>query len=431
MKPNLRPRYQWCSWYEFENNYTQQHLDDFIAGLKSIQPPVPVEMIQIDDGYSERGDWLIENSKFPKGIRYMIDTIRKAGYKAGIWVAPFMVSSKSKVYQEHPEWLLRDVYGQPIREFNSAEGDMYVLDTSHPEAFEHIQKVFRTFREWGVTYYKTDFMDWGLRDRTKVKRFRNDETSVQHFVRVLRMIRQEIGPESFWLACISPYSPFIGLADAVRFSNDVGPGWNDGSQGNLIQEGMACHYFQHVFWQNDPDTIFLRDVNSGLNSRLTPDEVYTIAFFDAMIGGFITTSDRFHKIPSGYLALWRFVQPGNTQLSCRFPFWAENRALKVAVRDYPGNGTWAVLVVNPSSRAFHETFRVKDLLGIEKAWFFDWKPGENTPLGCLQELSLTLTPHQSKLFYVGKNNTPPPADMGLFGIKIKGLKKTENTKTGT
>ena len=38
---------------------------------------------------------------------------------------------------------------------------------------------------------------------------------------VLDMIREEIGEESFWLGCIAPYAPFIGLADAMRIAADV------------------------------------------------------------------------------------------------------------------------------------------------------------------------------------------------------------------
>jgi len=216
------PRYHFCSWYEYEKNYDIPKLDDLLDGLKGIKPAIPLQTIQIDD-YCVYGDWLLPNERWPGTIKEAFGKIRRNGYAAGIWIGPFMVSSRSAVFREHPDWLLRNPEGGLIVEWKKPEEDIHVLDTSHPAAFEWLRGVFRTLREWGASYFKTDFMDWGLKDSTTVTRHRPGKTSAQYFDEVLKMIREEIGSESFWLGCIAPYQSMIGYADAVRITNDILP----------------------------------------------------------------------------------------------------------------------------------------------------------------------------------------------------------------
>jgi hypothetical protein len=187
----------------------------------------PLQTIQIDDGYcSSPGDWLLPNALWPGGLQDAFGRIKEAGLSAGVWVAPFMVGSRSQLFAEHPDWVLRDRNGAPVVEWQNYDAsgipshideETLVLDTTNPEAFEYLRGVFRTLRGWGATFFKTDFMDWGLRDATQYKRHSSGETGVQHYRRVLAMIREEIGEESFWLACIAPFAPFWASRTACAF----------------------------------------------------------------------------------------------------------------------------------------------------------------------------------------------------------------------
>ena len=415
-----QPHYQVCTFWEWLTEYTQDRLDDFLAGWKTVAPAIPIETVQIDGGFCVYGDWLTTNHRFPQGLKHVADCILQRGCKAGIWIAPFIVATNSQTAKEHPEWLLRQPDGTIHVEGRLDEYECHVLDTTHPEAFAYLRQVFRTYRKLGFTYYKTDFLEWGLRDRTRFRRHDNRTTSVESLMQVIRMIREEIGRESLWVACIAVYQQLIGYADAARISNDVPAKWRDGSHGNLIQEAFTMHYLQQVLWQNDPDCLFLRDVDSGLKSELTRDETYTLAYWDAMIGGFVTTGDRFHRITPEYLKLWRFLQPGRKQMSCRFPYWAKHKRLPVAVRDY-ADGSAAVLVVNPSAETVREEYLVKELVGDESAWLFAWQPGENTPAGRKSVLAVELASHQSALFYINRVDRAPADGFNLFGEIVAGI----------
>ncbi len=409
--------YHWCSWYEFESDFSKEILDDFLKNLALMKPAIPIMAIQIDDGYCERGDWLIPNEKWPGGIEAAFQTIKKHGYEPGIWVAPFMVSSNSILAKEHPDWLLKDIDGKTVIEWNSQDTDMMVLDSSHPDAFNYLRKVFRTMKKWGALYYKTDFLDWGLRDSLKYKRHTPGKTSVQYFRDVAVMIREEIDDESFWLACIAPFQPMIGLVDAMRLSNDVVSLWTRESTFNMFREMKVGQYFNNIFWQNDPDVIYLRDHNMDLSH----EEKYTIALWDGILGGVINTSDRFHLLSNDFIRLWRFLQPSTEKINAELPFWEDHDGIFVAVKKYSGKESIAVLFVNPQQLKLEKNYSFQDLSHIQNPVCYIWKPGNFEKIEVKNELNIQLDPHSSILFYITNDEEIPPSNLGLNGHTIDGI----------
>ena len=416
-RTNQPSRYYFCSWYEFEREYSLNHLKELINGLKTIKPPIALQAVQIDDGYCLQGDWLEANDKWPGGMETAFRLIKDAGMEAGIWVAPFMVHSGSRLFAEHSDWLLRDDKGNIITEWNFHNGTMHVLDSSHPDAFEYLRTVFRTLRQWGATVFKTDFMDWGLRDSLKVKRFTPGKTSVQYFTEVIRMIREAIGEESYWLGCISPFQPMIGYVDGMRLANDVGAAWSDESAGNMFRETYAGQWFNNILWQNDPDVLYLRDSDNAL----TPAETESIALWNGILGGAITTSDRFHKLSPERLKLWRFLQPPREHVSAFLPFWWESKDLLVAVRYYPQTESWGVLFVNITNDRLADKVTVSSLTGVSETYVYHWMPGNPIPYGLSEEISISLGPHESRLFYLSQRKSPPPRNMTIGGIATDGI----------
>ena len=396
MKP---PRYYYCSWYEFHKDFSHKILSEMLQGIDSIDRKPEFQTIQIDDGYAPYGDWLDYNEeKFPKGIPGSVKAIKAHGYEAGIWVAPFMVSSRSFVYKEHKDWLLRDLAGKPIKEWEKEQEDVYVLDSSHPEAFAYLRKVFRTFRRLGIKTYKTDFMDWGLRDSKKVKRYRPGKTSVQYFVEVLEMIREEIGPESFWLGCISPYQPMVGFVDGMRLSNDVSANWSQYSTINMFNEMRAGQFFNNILWQNDPDVLYLRDYDSNLSQM----EKHSIALYDGMIGGMLTTSCRFPTLTEEAIDLWKFLEPAEKPLMAKFHDWDNPSDLFVLQKDYRESKNKSILYLNISDQSRKIDNKIGELSNIEAAEIYKWKGG------CMEkinrnEIKYELAPHACKLFYVSQD----------------------------
>jgi len=405
----------WCSWYYLYHNLDMRLLGDYLEGFSQIAEAL--DYVQMDAGYfPSAGDWLSPNVHFPQGLKPAFDRIREAGYRPGIWIAPFMVGNHSQLAKAHPDWLLRDLednpvtpwrgYGEP-KVWGFRDEETYVLDSSHPDAFEYLRQVFRELREYGADMFKTDFMYWGYQDSLMVRRHSPGKTSVEYFREVLQMIRQEIGPETFWLACIAPFLPFVGYADAMRIGGDVGVRWAGpfGPQ-NMLVESMGDQHLNQVLWQNDPDVLLIRD----FHTELTDDEVVTLALWQAILGGVVATSDPLHEISPERLALWRFVRPSRHTSTATVPLSSLAGGPMVAVRGL-ASGDSVVLVVNRSDLPIRDWVKLKDLKIAGKRFAFLRTPALTTRIGETDELRIELRPHASALFHLGIADRLPDGPM--------------------
>lgn len=395
--------YHWCSWYEMGNQLNEKHVFEFLDKIKKLNTDPEIQTVQIDDGYAIRGDWLNPDPKFfPSGLDTIFGEIKKTGYRSGIWVAPFMVSSRTQMHIRKPDWLLHDIEGNLIVESKSNVDTMYVLDSSNPEAFSYLRSVFRKMYLMGVRFYKTDFMDWGLRNSLKYRRFNPGKTSVQYFREVAVMIREEIGTESFWLGCISPYAPMIGLVDGMRIANDLGNSWSDYSHFNMFQESQSCQYFNNVFWQNDPDVLYL----DGFKTQYSEEEKKSIILWNGMLGGAISTSDCFHLVSDTYMKWWKFIKPGHQANSAEFPYWSNQLTFRTMLHKLTPT-TWTLLVLNDNHQSQTIAINLKEITGQTQLNIFEWDPTGSKYLGLKGEFKREIQKHNSVLLYLNTEKISP------------------------
>lgn len=396
--------FHWCSWYYHYENLNQQSLEDFLGETR--KEGTAFRYIQIDAGYVDHiGDWLTANHRYPDGLKGAAKAVCDAGYKAGIWIAPFLVGDKSGLYRRHPQWVVRDKDGRPHIVFKSytepkiwgnTDSDYYVLDITHPEAFSSIKNVFETLNAYGFSLYKTDFMLWGMLDSAEVVRYDNDVTSVEILRRLLAMIREAIGEDGFLLGSIAPFMPFIGFADGMRIAGDVGAQWSDAyGPKNLIQELPFDHYFNGVFWQNDPDSVLLRDFETSL----TDAETKSLALFQALSGGIITTSDPVARLSPKRKRLLRFIEPSGIATPA-FPYLTDGADEIIMTHQL---SDWnLVFAFNPTEHPVKVCFRLDELFG-DKGWFqyrYDGEEGGTAESVRENDFLDILAPHDSLLLFV-------------------------------
>ncbi len=416
-RKDTKTSYHWSSWHEFKQDFSFEKLQEQLNTLDKIKPQIPIQTVQIDDCYTIHGDWLETNNKWPRSMEDAARQIFQRGYRAGIWLAPFLVDERSKLFRNHPNWLIKDLDGNPVPEWDTPEGKHYTLDGSHPDVQRYIAKVFKSFRKMGFTFFKTDFLDCGLKESSNIKRYNKDKTSVQILVEVLNLIREEIGAGSYWLASVSPFAPLIGIVDGMSVSNKVESEWTMDGVRNMFQETYNTQYFNNVFWQNDPDAVYLRDVND----KLTETEKLSIARWNGILGGVVHTSDRFSSLTEKQIRIWRFLQPQDRPQSAELPFWGMNKKCKVAVRRFKSPRAWVALFVNDTDVPIQENFTMTDLNGEDSCWTFEWDPDpdQNVAYGNLNNFTMILDKHESKLLYLSINNTPPPANLTINGVELK------------
>ena len=147
----------YSSWYNRYENISESSIREDLSGCAGVLGVGDV--FQIDDGWEENvGDWLEpDREKFPHGLKSLSDEIHARSLRAGLWLAPFAASRKSRLYREHPDWLYRHD-GKPWY-CGCTWGGFYALDFDHPEVRAYLKKVFaRVLDEWGFDLVKLDFL---------------------------------------------------------------------------------------------------------------------------------------------------------------------------------------------------------------------------------------------------------------------------------
>ena len=304
----------WCSWYYYFNRVTEADIAENLAALASRGARCPCDYVMIDDGYQRAvGDWLETNAKFPHGMRWLAERIRADGFEAGIWLAPFIARPESRVFQDHPDWFVRTVNGdrQPAL-WNPVWGwkrQAYALDTTHPEVLSWLEELARTLaRDFGYRILKLDFL---FAAALPGQRYDPNATRAESLRRGLRAVRAGAGEDAFLLGCGCPLLPAIGLVDAMRIGADVAPFWTNWlSRGplanlhgvatkNAIRNTLTRAFMHRRWWLNDPDCLMVRDTDT----RLSLDEVRSLATAIALTDGLLVLSDRMDRLAGDRLDL--------------------------------------------------------------------------------------------------------------------------------
>ncbi|MBI5300493.1 MAG: alpha-galactosidase [Chloroflexi bacterium] len=420
----------WCSWYNLYGYINEENILAHLRGAEKIarEENVALRVFQIDDGFTpEMGDWLDVKPQFPRGIKPLLDDIRAAGFVPGLWIAPFVVGNRSRLYREHPDWVVREratdaplaqwkLYGE--NRWHKRSEEYYILDTTHPDAFEYLRRVFRVWRrEWGSEYFKTDFMYWGAEYGPDRARWHTPGmTRIEIWRRVAEMIREEIG-DATWLGCGCPLWASVGLVDGVRIGGDVGVEWRGHlSAQSLLRDQATRNFANHILWQTDPDCILLRD----RFHHLTDAEVRALALYAGMTGGVRMTSDALDELSPERLRLCKFLV-NSPRATCHFPFLAQSPTTyerlpsdlhSQRVRHEPvadpvlvqvrtpatGDGVAAIFIFNTGETPTQRTYSL-DALGIAGTQYvYDWI-NQTFEIAKTSKIAVTLAPHDGVLLF--------------------------------
>lgn len=307
----------WCSWYYYWQGVSEEAVLANLEFLRWRRDELPVQYVQIDDGYqSGIGDWLVPNHKFPRGMKWLADQIHDRGFKAGLWLAPFMIGAHSQLWKDHPDWAVQHSSRRPYVAMVNWAQECYAMDLTRPDVLEWLEHVFRTvFHEWGYDYVKIDFLYAGAVDGL---RYDPNVTRAQAYRRAIEIIRRQAG-DRFILGCGNPVAPSIGIMNGMRIGPDVAPFWYPAepprekgrnelslvSTINGIRNVMSRFWMHNRLWLNDPDCMLARDSETAL----TLDEVRSLASVIALSGGMVFDSDNLMRLSDQRRALLARLLP--------------------------------------------------------------------------------------------------------------------------
>lgn len=303
----------WCSWYYYFTGITEENILQNLRELKTKN--LPVEFFQIDDGYQrEIGDWLICNEKFPNGMKYLADEIKKENLKPGIWLAPFLQKRNSSFFKTFPEAILKDEKGNPVQAIYQPIWGIwdstFCLDVTHPAALDYLERVFSTFsKEYGYSYLKLDFLYAGALDGVT---YNSRISPAQRYTQAIQMIRNTVGKNTFLLGCGAPMFPSAGVFDGMRVSCDVTPFWGVQRLRQWLSDrhalctekalinGLYRSFMHRNFWLNDPDCLIIRKDKN----KMTYDQTILMASVMGLSGGMLLISDNLSTLDTERMPLF-------------------------------------------------------------------------------------------------------------------------------
>ncbi len=157
--------------------------------------------------------------QFPEGMKKLADDLRALGFRPGMWM-PLYGTGNDAFYEAHKDWFMHDKNGTPLRTWNGK----YTLDTSVPEALDHLRKITRiASREWGYEFFKFDGMaQKPISESSKFQECRHNPDDRNWFVNSVKAMREGVGEDRIVLGSMADFTGSeIGCLDASRLGADI------------------------------------------------------------------------------------------------------------------------------------------------------------------------------------------------------------------
>lgn len=306
-KPTAKPLVGYSSWYNYYQDINESIIERDLDSI--IKSDVKSDIFQIDDGWERYvGDWCeTDPAKFPYGLKVITNKIHSFGMKAGLWLAPFTVEKQSKIYKEHPDWIIKDENGIPFEGGSNWSG-FYGLDIYNPEVREYVEKVFDiVFNTWHFDLVKLDFLYCAC-----LKPIHN-KTRGEIMADGMKWLRK-ICKGKLILGCGVPLGPAFGRVDYCRIGCDVSLSYDDilpmkliHNERNSTKKTMVDTVFRRQLsnraFLNDPDVFLLRKDNIKLNDKQKRD----LAYINGLFGSLLFVSDNVSTYDEEQMKIYKKV----------------------------------------------------------------------------------------------------------------------------
>jgi len=425
----------WCTWYQYFTKIDPDIIRMNLDILAELKGQLPLDYIQIDDGFQTAvGDWMDTKHRFYAQMDLLADEITEQGYKAGLWLAPFIVHPDSQIFKHHPDWLIKDENGKVVNAGWNWNKFCAGLDLTHPEVQVYIRRIIENaVNAWGYTYLKLDFLYAGALEGI---RYDPSMSRAQALRKGMEIIRDAAGKNTYLLGCGAPLGPMLGIVDGMRIGTDVAPDWEPKYFGiellfpnepdipsvkNAMHNTITRSVMHQRWWQNDPDCLLVRE-----SSNLTLAEVRTMASIIGMTGGLMLISDDMDKVTHYRLRIAQTLLPV-IGLRPMLIDWADSEHPQMMRLDLSNQiDSWHILsFTNWKNTTVRKEIKLEDYkLSSEGQWilrsFWDEKFIEISN----GKFDLVIPPHGTSLISARRINPEKPGYLGSNLHISQGLELT-------
>jgi alpha-galactosidase len=293
------------TWYRYYEKIDEEKFADDIKVIT--EKKLDFDYIQLDDGYESKvGDWLeFDQTKFSRGLKPLVGLIKEGGYKPGIWIAPFAAAVDSKLYKDHPDWVLRYPDGTPA--YGGANWGGFVgLDIDKKEVRDYLHEVFAFYKSMGFVLFKLDF----LYACCQVPH--NNKSRGQLMTEAMEFLRSELDDCKI-LGCGVPLFPAFFNVDYCRIGCDIGPSFHDKfiyrhlgreipRNRQALKNAQYRRELDQRFFLNDPDVMYLR------GTKMTQEQKERIINNTLQYGSVYLTSDDVNTYSSQDIVFWKDIK---------------------------------------------------------------------------------------------------------------------------
>ncbi|MFA6450311.1 MAG: alpha-galactosidase [bacterium] len=323
----------YCSWYSSPNGGAndESNLKILAKSSETLLKPYGLKFIQIDDMWQagERRNGPAKNfyahkkgiGPYPHGMKAAADNLKKLGFVPGIWWMPFAGDQRDPFFMKHEKWFVKNKDGKPYE----TEWGGTSLDMTNPEARDYVKSVAAQLSaKWGYEYFKMDGLYTGIAVRQQYVNheyqpddigeavfFNPDKTNIEAFRDGLKLVREAVGKDVFFLGCtvaqnMRSFGATFGLVDAMRVGEDNGPAW-DSEKKDLLAGPRAAsnrYFLNGRVWWNDPDPVYIRPSIPIEHARL-------ISSWVGLTGQMMTYSEWLPEMPADRTYILQRIMPNH------------------------------------------------------------------------------------------------------------------------
>ena len=248
----------WSTWDYYFTSATEDDVKeqvDFIASDSVLKEKV--KYIALDDGWQQReGDWK-SGSRYPSGLKSLVEYINAKGFVAGIWLAPTRLHFLCGTIMRRHEFLMRNELGDPVM-----DEDMYVLDPTHPDGEKFLRETFAYLNDCGFRFYKLDFIS----NMLKQERFYDTQAGpFDALEKLFQIARETVAEGSHLMGCSLPYGARVGMADSKRTGLDIHNTYKH------VKKCFDMYVFQYAanekLYRNDLDYLLVRGTDTAVDEQ--------------------------------------------------------------------------------------------------------------------------------------------------------------------
>lgn len=279
-------------------------------------------------------------TRYPHGLGYVANEIRKLGFVPALWVGPTSEPTMTSICREFENAICAERQVWCGRYFFDITDELVVE--------ELIPRAFKMIREWGYSALKWDCLPLTLEIADRFHSFlKHPEVSTDEALRkICQKARETVGTDFYMLSCSGENDRSVLMAshifDAARIGGDVFK-WKE-FLSETVERILRLYPYHNVILYCDPDNVVLRPEFNDY------EQAKSRISFVSLLGLPVTIGDDLTKLSMDRIELLRRALPTMD-------------IHPMDVREMSLNGEY--VLVNLLINQPYETWNVVDLLNLQ------------------------------------------------------------------